>query len=201
LKIAPEAVTGAELLASHRDSKLIWVYQHFDVSALTRVHRYGVQDCRERFDRMLRQDEDGLARTWPYAPRIGVQDRADGGLSPYDVAALSWHLKNSEVFRLGLDCDPQVLLLSQAALLTEAKVEGARLRAFVGIGPHRVLTPGWNSEDAGTALVGSEAGSLSRAIREACEQLWDALERARKRQIEAAAERGSDRSPPRFQSA
>jgi hypothetical protein len=193
LKIAPEAATGAELLAGRGDSKLIWVYQHFHASALTRLHRLGVQDCQERLNRMLCHGANDLEENWPYVQLVS-RHHADGWLSPYDVAVLSWHLKNSEVVRRELYRDARVLLLSKAAFLLDTKAEIARLRAFMGIGSHRVSPPDWGEEDfAPHASFEPGAGTLSREICEHCEELWNALERARREQMGEAGVRGSDR--------
>jgi hypothetical protein len=100
------------------------------------------------------------------------------------AAALAWYLKNSELFRLGLDCDARVLLLNDAVLGLDTGAEISRLRVFVGLEPTVPIMPGRRGGSSVTSHfeVGLDAVPLSGEVSELCEDLWRALERLRDRQ-------------------
>jgi hypothetical protein len=184
LMLAPETTTGAELLALCRGTRLIWVYRNFRAATATSARQLTASHNELRLERLLRQIHADRQRSWQRRQIECIRTRAKGKLSSYDVAALAWYLKNSELFRLGLDCDARVLMLNDAVLGLETGTEISRLRVFVGLEPTVPIMPGRRGGSSVTSPfeVGLDAVPLSGEVSELCEDLWRALERLRDRQ-------------------
>ncbi|MBC8098847.1 MAG: sulfotransferase [Armatimonadetes bacterium] len=121
-----------QLLTTYPNSKAIWIYRSYTDVASSAVKKWG-----EHLKDVMRQITvgDWHALGWRgerlnpevmalvkrlYSPELGVEESA----------ALQWYLRNHFYFELGLDTNPNVLLIRYETLVADPSGEFQRIFAF-----------------------------------------------------------------------
>ena len=111
--VAAEDADASRLLKTFPRARMLWVYAHYRRAAPANLARFGAKGCLNELARHVRQLEDGNdRRSSTHEIRALTERDIRPQRSALAAAALSWHIKTSEYFRLRLDREPRVILVA-----------------------------------------------------------------------------------------
>ncbi|MEU4555020.1 hypothetical protein [Micromonospora violae] len=158
--------------------RALWVWRDVDDRARSEVAKFGDANLRA-----LRAIADGsIGRRWQ-GQRLDadtvelIRAHDPQRLDPHSGAALFWYVRNSLVFRLGLDQRGDVLLCRYDSLVADPAAQLRRLCAFLDFPYH----PRLHAHIAPRGSHGATAHRrlpIDRRVRDRCDELTDRLDRA-----------------------
>jgi len=164
-----ESQNLGELLALFPQTRAIWMYRHFEDVAASNVAFFGEANGLDDLKPVLENDSSDW-RAQHLSPRIRdiILEHAEGGLSPWDAAALFWYVRNSLFFSRGYDDMSGIRTCRYSDLVTRPREVMAAAYLFLGRewpGDHIVKDVFSGSRGKGRGL------QLAPEIRDLCEEL------------------------------
>ena len=182
--VAAEDADAIRLLNKFPHARMLWVYAHYRRAVLANLARFGAQACLTELARHVRLLEAGTGRR-SFTNEILVLSGEIFGRNgnALAAAALSWHLKTGEYFRLRLDREPRVILVAYDVIVVDPAAATASLRAWLNLLPGgRAVVDNSDDDFRHYDPESFDDDAVPARIRDLCDDLWIALERERERQ-------------------
>jgi hypothetical protein len=134
IKPLVESQRAAELLNYFPDSKIIWLYRHYEDVASSNLKAFsrqqGIEDLRPI---VLRQPHNWRSENVSEETRQTIRHFFAEEMNPYDAAALFWYARNRLFFEQGLAHQPRVRLCRYEELVRAPVGVMRHLYAFIGL--------------------------------------------------------------------
>lgn len=176
MKPLVESQRANELLTFFPQSKIIWLYRHFQDVASSNLKAFGrgqgIEDLRPI---VLQEPHNWRSENVSEETRETIRRFFSEEMNPYDAAALFWYARNRLFFEQGLDHNPRVMMCRYEELVRRPSDVMQRLYAFLGISyPGDKIVKDVHPQSIGKG----RRSRLSAEVEALCEGLLEQLDAA-----------------------
>lgn len=173
LKPLVETQNTDKLLAYFAQSKVLWMYRHYQDVAASKLKKSGLHNGIRDMTYIVERNHSWRAENVPEHIRQTIVQLYDPNMNPYDAAALYWYVRNSFLFELNLDQNVRVMLCKYEEFVKNPLANMQQIYKFVGcpIPAHA------NLADVYATSIGKGAKSpISPAVAALCDEMLEKLD-------------------------
>lgn len=176
MKPLVESQRANELLDFFPQSKIIWLYRHFQDVASSNLKAFGrgqgIEDLRPI---VLQEPHNWRSENVSEETRETIRHFFSEDMNPYDAAALFWYARNRLYFEQGLDQNPRVMLCRYEELVRRPSEVMQRLYDFIGVPyPGDKIVKAVHPQSIGKG----RRSRLSAEVEALCEKMLEQLDAA-----------------------
>ncbi|MCI0549849.1 MAG: sulfotransferase [Anaerolineae bacterium] len=163
---------AVEYLSGFPSAKIIFMYRHYSDVISSSIRYFGVDNWPSRVVRWIDNDfEEFASAPPPNETKHRIRSLWANRLSAESSIALYWLFYNRLYIDLGLNQNPNVILINYENIVTRSDVEFHNLCRFLGVEYSQNMSKGMFA----TSIKHNSVRNLDETIKIECENLWDYL--------------------------